>query len=127
MTTVLKQILAVLICTVFLGGLYTPSYAADCDVDEPPVEQVDFLRASMSGSGSISSGNMSIYYPPGYPGYIQVLSGGANVITPIYTDGSGYYTGPCGGLSAKTYDLSYVYMSGTVPYTLATGKLVIIA
>lgn len=119
----LKKTICIIMCAILFCALSIPSFAAEEINDVSVYSENENLRLGMSGSGSVSSGSMTIYYPSGYVGFIQVLSGGAAVMV-IEANGSGIYSGSH-ALLAKVYDLSYIYMVGSTPYTLATGKLTI--
>ena len=120
----LKKIICIIMCAILFCSLSIHSSAAAEGINDVSVyAENENLRLSMSGSGSVSSGSMTIYYPAGQVGYLQVISGGASVME-IEANGSGIYSGSH-GLSTKVYDLSYIYMVGTIPHTLATGKLTI--
>lgn len=119
----LKKIICIIMCTILFCSLSFPSIAAEEINNVSAYAENENLRLNMSGAGSVSSGNLTIYYPSGQVGFIHVISGGASVMV-IEANGSGIHSGSH-GLSAKVYDLSYIYMDGSTPNTLATGKLVI--
>lgn len=82
-------------------------------------------RASvMSGTGLVSSGQMTIYYPAGSIGYINILKNGTTVMT-VDVNGTGTYTGPLGMLTAGWYSLSLIVMDGTIPVTAAQGTMAV--
>ncbi|MCR4771677.1 MAG: hypothetical protein K5855_05135 [Oscillospiraceae bacterium] len=115
---------------VLMSILALPSQAhaaekEDCIKQATAIES-DRVVYTMSGSGSLSQGSMTIYYPNNFgPGTINILDHGVTVQAIPILYPYGIYTGSCANLTAKTYDLSYIIVDNNLSVTVATGKLYI--
>lgn len=121
---VLLCLAATLVCS--LSGI--SAFAIECNTDsvvQKTEEDQNTNRVTrMSGAGSVSTGQMSIYYPAGSIGYISIVLYGATVMT-VSADGTGTYTGSIGALTARNYGLTLIVMTGSTPTVAAEGTLVI--
>jgi hypothetical protein len=97
--------------------MYTDETENEVTTEETPVTLV--------GSGGARVGEISIYYPAGTVGTINVLRDGAAVLT-VPADGTGVYTGSGAGLAADEYGLALIVMKDGVPTIIDTGTLTVI-
>jgi len=79
---------------------------------------------TMSGSGSVSSGILTIYYPVQHIGTITVLKNNLPVTTFSANTGSGVQS-YSHSLTAGNYSLTFTEVVGGVPQTTAQGTLII--
>jgi hypothetical protein len=116
-------ILAIILSVVSISA----SAAAPAPKNNIPDQQqvrIALVVQGMSGSGSVSTSQMTIYYPPGMVGTIQITVNGVAVST-VNADGSGCYQGGIGTLTARSYGLALVAMVGSTPTIVAAGSMII--